>query len=145
MRDIWKDQVQNELELYEARKAAVTNITEQIRELESQMTSIRSPGADTACGRSGGGSKDDQYLNNITKREMLKKNLAETKKALRRLERGMDCLSEDEQDILTRFFVNREKEAAFDLAEALKIDRNTVYARRNAALRKLAYAMYGGA
>lgn len=145
MRDIWKDQVQNELELYEARKAAVTNIQEQIRELESQMTSIRSPGADTACGRSGGGSKDDQYLNNIVKRELLKQNLAGTKKALRRLERGMDCLDEDEMEILLRFFVDREKEAAFDMAEKLKIDRNTVYARRNAALRKLAYAMYGGA
>lgn len=145
MREIWKDQVQNELELYKSRKTAVTNITEQIRELESQMTSIRSPGMDTGCGKSVGGSKDDQYLNNITKRELLKQNLAATKKALKRLERGMECLNEEETEILLRFFVDRKKEAVFDLAEKLDIDRNTVYARRNAALKKLAYAMYGGA
>ena len=143
MYDIWKKQTINELEMYEPRKLAERNIYDQLRELKAALTSIRSPGADAGQGKGGGGSADDRYLNNIVKQELLEENLRETKRALKRMNHAMEVLSEEEKEILDCFFINPEKEAAFNLADKLNIDRKTVYLRREIALKKLTVAMYG--
>ena len=145
MYDIWKKQTINELEMYEPRKQAEKNLTDQLRELKSALTSIRSPGADAGQGKGGGVSTDERYLNNIVKQELLEENLKETRRALRRMGNAMTALTEEERYILDCFFINPEKEAAFNLADKLNIDRKTVYIRRESALRKLTIAMYGKA
>lgn len=142
MYEIWKKQTINELEKYEARKVAEENILDRLRELESAMTSIRSPGAGEVSARSGG-SKDEKYLNNIVSRDLLKENLKTTRKATRRMDKALNVLTEEEREILERFFMKPEKEAAFTLADSLNIDRKTVYARREDALKKLTLALYG--
>ena len=143
MYDIWKKQAINELEMYEAKIQAQANISDQIRELEAALTSIRSPGADSECVRVGSAGKDDRYLNNITARELLKENLASTKKSIRRVERSLDIMSDEERIILRRFFIAPEKKAADRLAGDLRVDVKTVYFKRDAALRKFTVAMYG--
>lgn len=143
MYDIWKKQAMNELEMYEARKLAVENIPDQLRQLESALSSIRSPGADSVCARTGGGGQDDRYLNNITSRELLKDNLKQTVKAARRTEKALGVLSEEERMVLDRFYIHPEKKAADRLAGDLHLDVKTVYFRRDAALRKFTVAMYG--
>ena len=144
MREIWKMQAMNDLEMYEARKIAIENISEQLRELEAEMTSIRSPGAENNSGRGGESRKDNRYINNIVSRDQLKENLKEAKRNVRRVERAMTAMTGEEKDILKRFFIKREKEAAFDLADKLMIDRKTVYYRRELALEKFTIAMYNG-
>ena len=142
MYDIWKKQAMNELEMYEARKLAVENIPDQLRQLESALSSIRNPGADSVCARTGGG-QDDRYLNNITSRELLKDNLKQASKAARRTEKALGVLSEEERLVLDRFYIHPEKKAADRLAGDLHVDVKTVYSRRNAALRKFTVAMFG--
>ena len=144
MREIWKTKAMNDLEMYEARKTAIENISEQLRELEAEMTSIRSPGAENNSGRGGESRKDNRYINNIVSRDLLKENLKEAKRNVRRVERAMKVLTDEEKDILKLFFIKREKEAAFDLADKLRIDRKTVYYRRDLALEKFTIAMYNG-
>jgi hypothetical protein len=144
MREIWKMKAMNDLEMYEARKTAIENISEQLRELEAEMTSIRSPGAENNSGRGGESRKDNRYINNIVSRDLLKENLKEAKRNVRRVERAMKVLTDEEKDILKLFFIKREKEAAFDLADKLRIDRKTVYYRRDLALEKFTIAMYNG-
>ena len=144
MREIWKMRAMNDLEMYEARKTAIENISEQLRELEAEMTSIRSPGAENNSGRGGESRKDNRYINNIVSRDLLKENLKEAKRNVRRVERAMKVLTDEEKDILKLFFIKREKEAAFDLADKLRIDRKTVYYRRDLALEKFTIAMYNG-
>lgn len=144
MREIWKMKAMNDLEMYEARKTAIDNISEQLRELEAEMTSIRSPGAENNSGRGGESRKDNRYINNIVSRDLLKENLKEAKRNVRRIERAMKVLTDEEKDILKLFFIKREKEAAFDLADKLRIDRKTVYYRRDLALEKFTIAMYNG-
>lgn len=143
MYDIWKKQAMNELEMYEARKMAVENIPDQIRQLESAMSSIRSPEADSPCARTGNAGQDDRYLNNITSRELLKDNLKQTSKAARRTEKALGVLNEEERLVLDRFYIHPEKKAADRLAGDLHVDVKTVYFRRDAALRKFTVAMYG--
>lgn len=144
MREIWKQQAMNDLEMYEARKKAVENISDQLRELEAEITSIRSPGADTASVRGGGGSKDSRYLNNIIARDRLKENLKDAKKTVRAVEKALSVMTSEERELLERFFINPEKEAVFDIADKFGIERKTVYSRRESALKKFTIAMYGG-
>lgn len=143
MYEIWKKQAMNELEIHEARKQAEENISDQLRELEAALSSIRSPGADSACVRVGGGGQDDRYLNNITARELLKENLKATRRAIRRVDQAINILTAEEQLILERFFIHPEKKAADRLAGDLHVDIKTVYFRRESALRKFTVAMYG--
>lgn len=145
MYEIWKKQAMNELEMYAARKvAAEENIPDQIKELESQFSGIRSPAAGGVSVRGGGGRKDEQYLDNIVARDLLKENLKAAKRSIRRVEAALGALSKEEREILERFYIKQEKEAAFNMADELNVDRKTVYCRKDAALKKFATAMYNG-
>lgn len=144
MYEIWRKQAVNELEMYEARKLAVVNISDQLRELEESFTGIRSPSADSACVKGGGRRKDEAYLNNIVTRDALKDNLKEARRSVRRVSAALGCLSEDEREILERFYIKPEKGVAFNMADELAVDRKTVYYRKDAALRKFTIAMFNG-
>lgn len=144
MYDIWKKQAMNELEMYEARKQALINIPDQIKELEEKLTSIRSQTADSVSVKGGGGSRDDAYLNNIVARDRLQANLEEARRAVSRVSGALNILTAEEKMLLERFFVTREKSAADNLADELHIDRKTVYYRKDNALKKFTIAMYNG-
>ena len=133
----------NELEIYEARKQALINIPDQIRELEEKMTSIRSQTADSVSVKGGGASKDDAYLNNIVARDRLQANLEEARRAVSRVSGALNILTEEEREILERFYMTPEKGVSFNLADERKVDRKTVYRLKDTALAKFTYAMYG--
>lgn len=144
MFDIWKKQAMNDLEMYEARKQALINIPDQIRELEEKLTSIRSQTADSVSVKGGGGSRDDAYLNNIVARDQLQANLEEARRAVSRVTGALSVLNQEEKEILERFYMRPEKGVAFNMADEMGIDRKTVYHRKDAALKKFAAAMYNG-
>lgn len=141
--DIWKKQAMNELEMYEARKQALINIPDQIRELEEKLTSIRSQTADSVSVKGGGGSRDDAYLNNIVARDQLQANLEEARRAVGRVTGALSILTQDEKEILERFFISPEKGVSFNMADEKSVDRKTVYRHRDTALAKFTIAMYG--
>lgn len=58
---------------------------------------------------------------------------------------GLACLSEDEQRVLTRFFIDREPGCAGILCEELGCEQAQVYRVRERALQKMTLAMYGPA
>jgi hypothetical protein len=133
----------NELEMFEARKQALINIPDQIRELEEKLTSIRSQTADSISVKGGNGSKDDAYLNNIVARDCLQANLEASRRSVSRVSGALNILTDEERRILERFYMTSEKGAAFDLEYEKKIDRKTVYRLKDAALAKFTCAMYG--
>ena len=141
MRDIWKDLAKSELEMYPAKKEALTTIPERLRELESAFVSIGSPSADKVAVQGGGGN--DKALNNIVQRESLFRNYAEVLAFTARVERGLAVLTEDENEILRRCFIHPERGAVERIAQAKGLDKSTVYRMRDDALRKFTMAMYG--
>lgn len=143
MFDIWKKQAMNELEMFDARKQALVNIPDQIRELEERMTSIRSQSADSVSVKGGGGSRDDAYLNNIVARDRLQANLEEARRAVARISGALSVLTDEEREILDRFYISPEKGVSFNLADERNVDRKTVYRQKDAALAKFTCAMYG--
>lgn len=143
MRDIWRDQAIEELQLYNAKKQALVNIPQQIAELESSIASVRSPSADIVSVRGGGGKRDDAYLNNIVKRDSLKTSLEAAQRAVDRIESALLTVTEDERKMLERFYIIPERGAAKRLAMDMGIDEQTVYRRKDDALYKFKTAMYG--
>lgn len=119
------------------------NIPDQIKELEEKMASIRSQSADSVSVKGGGGTKEDAYLNNIVTRELLSANLEESRRAVSRVSGALSILTDDEKEALKRFYIDKERNAAFNLAEKWNVERKTVYPRKDAALEKFAIAMYG--
>lgn len=134
----------NELEMYEARKQALINIPDQIKELEEKLASIRVQSTDSISVKGCSGSRDDAYLNNIVARDQLAANLEEARRAVSRVNGALSILTQEEKELLERFYMTREKAAADNLADELHIDRKTVYYRKDTALKKFTIAMYNG-
>lgn len=141
MRDIWKDLAKTELEMYPAKKEALTTIPERIRELESAFVSLGSPSADKVAVQ--GGGSNDKALNNIVQREGLFRNYTEVLAFTSRIERGLAVLTDEENEILSRCFIHPERGAVERIANARGLGKPTVYRMRDDALRKFTIAMYG--
>ena len=141
--DIWRKQAESDLKIYEASKQALINIPDQIKELEEKLTSIRSQSADNVSVKGGGGSRDDAYLNNIVARDRLKANLEDSRRFVSRVSNAMSILTEDEKELLRRFYMIPEKGAAYNMAAEKHVDHKTVYRWKDDALDRFTIAMYG--
>lgn len=141
--DIWRRQAESDLREYEAKKKSLENIPDQIRELEEKMTSIRSQTADSVSVKGGGGSRDDAYLNNIVARDRLQANLEDSRRFVSRVSNAISILTEDEKEVLRRFYMVPEKGAAYNMAAEKHVDHKTVYRWKDDALDRFTIAMYG--
>ena len=141
--DIWRKQAESDLKIYEASKQALINIPDQIKELEEKQTSIRSQSADSVSVKGGGGSRDDAYLNNIVARDRLKANLEDSRRFVSRVSNALSILTEDEKELLRRFYMIPEKGAAYNMAAERHVDHKTVYRWKDDALDRFTIAMYG--
>ena len=141
--DIWRKQAESDLKIYEASKQALINIPDQIKELEEKLTSIRSQSADNVSVKGGGGSRDDAYLNNIVARDRLKANLEDSRRFVSRVSNALSILTEDEKELLRRFYMIPEKGAAYNMAAERHVDHKTVYRWKDDALDRFTIAMYG--
>ena len=142
--DIWRRQAEDDLKNFEACKQSLINIPDQILELEEKLTSIRSQSADSVSVKGGGGSRDEAYLNNIVARDTLKANLEVNRRFVSRVSNALSILNDDEKELLTRFYINREPGAAYNIAYDRKMDHKTIYRWKDDALLKFTTAMYGG-
>ena len=141
--DIWRKQAESDLKIYEASKQALINIPDQIKELEEKMASIRSQSADSVSVKGGGGSRDDAYLNNIVARDRLSANLEENRRFVSRVSNALSVLTEEEKELLRRFYMAPERGAAYNMAAEKHVDHKTVYRWKDDALDRFTIAMYG--
>ena len=74
----WKREAADELRNYTNRKAAIENIRDQIADLATEITSIRSASADGSPVAGGSNGRDDALVNNILKRERLEEAIEKT-------------------------------------------------------------------
>ena len=137
------DEVISDLKKLEARRAALTNIPEQIQILEDAYTALRAAKTDGDPVSGGTNNRENMLIDNIDKRQILKKNYEIIKAEVEFLERNLNALPKNEKLVLTRFFINREKYAADRLTEELGYEQAQIYRIRDAALRNLAIRIYG--
>lgn len=128
---------------YESRKEALTNIREKMKMLEEQFTSIRSATTDETPVQGSGNRREDMLIANISKREELQVNYSLAKREVMLTEKGLSVLTDEEREILERFFINKERDHIERLCEELFISKTELYRRKDKALRKFTIASYG--
>lgn len=143
MYDIWKMQAINDLEVLESKKQAISNIPGEIRELEAKMSGIRSQTADSVSVKGGGGSCDEAYLNNICARDSLQENLKAAQRLVDKVSVALSSLSDDEQEMLERRYIKRNKRAVKEIAADWGVHERTVSRRMDEALFHFMTAIYG--
>lgn len=131
------------LRLYEPKKAALKNLPLEIRRLESEMRSIRSASADGTPVSGGGSGREEMLLSNILRREELERALKQTQDWVDQVEGALEALSQEERDILDRFYIHPTLGVADALAAELLIDVKTVYKRRGTAVWRFCHALCG--
>lgn len=142
--EYWKYKAIDKLKDYQAQKAALLNIPDEIARLESEARSIHSATADGTPVKGGGSGREDRLLSNIVKREECKAMLERAKYAVRMVDRGLSVLDQDERYILDTMYIMSEKGRISRLAEKYGLeDDRSVYKRADKALRHFTIAMYG--
>ena len=101
----WKREAADELRNYMNRKTAIENIRDQIADLATEITSIRSASADGSPVAGGSNGRDDALVNNILKRERLEEAQRLTENRVRRVDRALNQLSERDRCVLQRFYI----------------------------------------
>ena len=129
----WKREAADELRNYMNRKAAIENIRDQIADLATEITSIRSASADGSPVAGGSNGRDDALVNNILKRERLEEAQRLTENRVRRVDRALNQLSERDRCVGG---VER-------LCRELAIEKTTAYRWKDCALRNFTITMYG--
>jgi hypothetical protein len=139
----WKYEAIDKLRDYEAKKQALESIPKEIECLEMAFEGIRSSTTDGTPVKGGGGSREDMMLNNIVKRDELKRALEQAQVWVDMVDKGLSMLSEEERTVLDRFFIHHRKGNVNRLCEELFIEQSTAYRWKDQALRKFTISLYG--
>lgn len=142
--EYWKFKAADKLKDYEAQKAAVQNLTEEIALLKSEAYGIKSATADGTPVKGGGSGREDRLLNNIVKQEEHKALLQRAKSAVRMVERGLIVLNAEDKRLLEAMYIRPEKDRIRKLMDEFGFaEESSLYKRVNKALQKFTIAMYG--
>lgn len=139
----WKHEAIDKLRDYEAKKQSLKSIPKEIEYLEMDFESIRGAATDETPVKGGGGGREDKMLNNIVKRDELKRALEQAQIWVEMVDKGLSILSEEERVVLDRFFVQHRKGNVDRLCEEFFIEKATVYRWKDRALRKFTISLYG--
>lgn len=138
----WKFESMEELREYEAKKTAVQNIPQEMRQLRDQMVKLGGSGNSTPV-KGGGSQWEDRQINMIVKIDKLDSSFRYARDWVEKVERGLKVLTDEERLILDRFYMNPAKGNVDRLCGDLHLEKSAVYARKDAALRKYTLARYG--
>lgn len=139
----WKTEAIDRLRRYEAMKAAVQSIPDEIRRLELEATKIRSTRTDKLQVKSSITDYNELLLNNMVLREELQCTLKQAKMWVKTTERAMGELSSEDKLVLHRLFVVPERGNIERLCQELGCEQSTVYRKRDQALYRFTIALYG--
>lgn len=138
----WKEEAKRELRGYEALKASIPNLSDTLAEIAAAKTSLRSA-SDPSPIYGGGSTYEDRLTNLLTKEAAVKDLLRASRFRLRRIERGLAALSEEERAVALCFSAHRSGEAVEILTERLGLEQAQIYRIWNEALRRFTIAEYG--
>lgn len=137
----WKQIAEDDLRKYESIRAAVENNRQQIELLEDELRGVKAipveAGAHTAK------VTGDESINRLVMKMELEELLARNEQRLKLIENGLKGLDREERLALEYFYINRRRNAADSLCEALCVERTTAYKIRGQALHKYIVRAYG--
>ena len=139
----WKREAIDKLKCYEAKRTSLANIRDEIVRLEDDMTRIRSATTDGTPVSGGTNTREDAMVNNIALREELKRAMKNAIAAVAIVDSGLAVLTDEERQILDRFYIHRHRGAVDRLCEEMHIEKSRAYELKDKALRHFTLALYG--
>lgn len=139
----WKLEATEKLQRYDAMRQATLNIPEEIKRLEEEAYKLRSANVERAPVRRRGCRPEDLLLSNFVHRQELALMLEHTENWLRIADRALAVLTPEEKLILHRLYICPERGSLDRLCTDLQVEQSSIYRKRDKALRKFTYALYG--
>ena len=138
----WKGEAVEKLRQLGAMETALTTIPLEMERLELDAQKIRTSDPGKVM-KQGGGRQEDALLSNIVHRQELSNRLQQAGCWVDMVKKALSALSDQEQVILRRLYVERQKGAVDRLCFDLGMEQSTVYRHRDQALRQFTMALYG--
>ena len=140
----WQKMSIERLNKYQARQTALESLTEQIKTLEQNYTAIRSATTDGTPTHGGHENKREEMLiGNIATREELQCNYEIAAHEVEITEKALATLTQEQQRILYKFYIMRNRGHVEDLCQELCVEKSRVYTLKDEALKKFTIACYG--
>ena len=136
-------EAESKLRMYNARKHALKSLSEQIANLEAQMTCVRSAAADGTAVHGGGSGRETALLDNIAERAELEKALEHTREWVNAVSGALRSLTNEERRILELFYIEKQKRCVERLSEEMHMSKSSVYNCKDNALEKFVRCYYG--
>lgn len=142
--EYWKFKAVDRLREYTAKKISLVNLTEEIKMLESELTSIKSFSFDKVSVKGGGSYPGDRELSIIVQTDERRRMLERAESDVVAVERGLSVLQPQERILLDRIYITPEKGAVKRIMEENGLlEESSLYRRINKALLHFTVAMYG--
>ena len=118
---------------YRVLCAAIENLRQSIRDIDSRLSS-----AELACKE-----HQEERISLFGQRAHLESILTYRLSGKERIDRGLSVLTQEQRTILDRFYIHRTDRYLDELMDELGYERRSIYYHHNAALRDFTVAMYG--
>ena len=139
----WKYNAIQDLREYRPLQESLTNIPQEIAAIDLDMQMVKGVSFDKIPVEGGASRHEDRLISGIDRKQRLSENLNVAKMRVERIERGLRVLSDTEQLILRRFYIQREGRYVERLCEELGYEERNIYKIKDSALKKFALSMFG--
>ena len=139
----WTYNAKQDLIEYDSICQSLHNIPEQIRELEEQITSLKSVRYDMTPVQGGLSGQESRLIDYIDRKERLKINYAIARSKQERIKRGMDALDDRERRVVELLTIHKAAGNLLRLCHEFGYEQAQIYRIQNQALKKFTLAMFG--
>ena len=137
----WIYNAKQDLREYEAVKNSLSAIPKQIAELNSQITTLKAVTYDKTPVQGGSSGREERLMDYIDRKARLEKNKVIAASKVKRIESGLEQLSDLEYRVLDYRYIKGMSVRA--VCSALGYEESRVHELKRLALRKFTLAMYG--
>lgn len=132
------------LRIYAARKKSLDFTAQEIRRIDSMMTSIQSATKDGTPVSGGTNQREDRLINCIMEKVELENLRKDTEAWIKNMDKALSTLETDDYRILDVLYIHPVIGGIEKLCSYFgTVDPSTIYRRKNRIIRQLTYIFYG--
>lgn len=139
----WKYEAMQDLKQLEGRQVALINLKGDLIDINNKLTALRSPAADVSPVQGGGCPENNRKDALLVERDRKAEAYKTTARQVQRVERALTCLTDQQRDILDKFFMHRTKGYITELCDRYHLEQSQVYRLKDDALIAFTRARYG--
>ena len=139
----WKQEAVSGLRKLEDVRGSIGFADARMRQLDEEMTAIRSSLRDAPAVLGSGGGAEDRMIAIIAEREELRRLRNYSAQWVALVDGAVAQMGDEDREVLDLCFIHSRRGAIDELCARLNIERSTAYRRREAALLSFVRKFYG--